>query len=75
MNTYARFCVVLACLVLLLCLLAACAADGEPEAYLPAEHTHTYGYWYDAAPEEGDTAPRQVRYCRICHAEEVRVKE
>ena len=76
LRTYLRFCVVLMILALLSCVLPACEEAGDPVTYSEVEHTHTYGHWYDAAPEtEGAPVTREVRYCKICHAEDVREKK
>ena len=62
-------------LVLLAGVLCACAGKGDGTPYTE-EHTHTFGHWYDAEPEsEGAPVTLQVRYCKICHAEETRAKE
>ena len=75
MRAYAKICVILLALSLLLCGLSACTENSEAIDYANEPHTHIFGYWYDVALTEGEDAPRQVRYCRICHAEDVRVKE
>ena len=76
MRTYGRFCVILMIVTLLFCLLCACAGEGDPVAYENEAHTHVYGHWCDAAPEtEGAPVTKEVRYCKICHAEDIREKE
>ncbi len=76
MRTYLRFCVCFMVLTLLFCLLCACAGEGDPITYNGQEHTHVYGHWYDAAPETADApVTHEVRYCKICHAEDVREKK
>ena len=76
MHTVRRFCAILAILTLLLCLLCACSGEGEPTPYAVEEHTHVYGHWYDAAPdEEGAPVTKEVRYCKICNNAEIREKE
>jgi hypothetical protein len=50
--------------------------EGEPTPYETEAHTHVYGHWYDAAPdEEGVPVTKEVRYCKICNHEEIREKE
>ena len=76
MIPYQRFLTLLALVLLCISLLCACASQGEPAAYDTGEHTHVYGKWCDAAPtEEGAAVTHEVRYCKICHAEETRSKE
>ncbi len=76
MKISLRFCAVLALLLLLSCALLACAGEGDPTAYENEAHTCVFGHWYDAAPEgEGQPVTHEVRYCKICHAEDVREKE
>ena len=76
MHTVRRFCAILAILTLLLCLFCACAGEGEPASYETQAHTHVYGHWYDAAPdEEGAPVTKEVRYCKICNNAEIREKE
>ena len=61
-------------MLLLLAVLASCASEGEPTPYA-GEHVHTYGPWQDAAETAADGTVRpagEVRYCKICHAEERR---
>ena len=55
-------------LVLTLLAIIGCAGVGDAVAY-DAEHEHVYGFWYDAQSDDG--VRRQVRYCKICHAEQV----
>ena len=55
-------------LVLTLLAIIGCAGAGDAVAY-DAEHEHVYGFWYDAQSDDG--VRRQVRYCKICHAEQV----
>ena len=69
MHTFRRFFAILMVFALLVCLLCACAGEGEPTRY-EQEHTHVYGHWYDSTE-----AGREVRYCKICGTYEVRVKE
>ena len=57
-------------LALALLALGGCAGAGDAVAY-DTEHEHVYGFWYDAQSDDG--ARRQVRYCKICHAEQVQV--
>ena len=61
-----RKCGILAVLLPLVLLLAACGGEGTPVPY-EAEHKHVYGYWYDST-EQGV----QVRYCKICQQEQTR---
>ena len=76
MTPYVKIFAILALLLLLSCALLSCAGEGDPITYNGQEHTHVYGHWYDAAPEtEGGAVTHEVRYCKICHAEDVRVKE
>lgn len=71
-----RICAVLALLTCLSWMLVACAESGEPIPYTAGEHIHAYGHWVDAAPEnEGAPVTKEVRYCKVCHLEEVREKE
>ncbi len=61
--------------LLLLAVLASCSgAVGDPTPYA-GEHVHTYGPWQDAAETAADGTVRpagEIRYCKICHAEERR---
>ena len=50
-------------------LLFACRAQQETIEY-EAEHAHIYGYWYDAVSEDCTVQRLQVRYCKLCHAEQ-----
>lgn len=62
------------CLLLLLCLaagLCACDGAGEPVVY-NTPHEHVFGFWYDVDAPEGQAPDTQVRYCKICHAEQTR---
>lgn len=60
-------------LVLLLLALCACGEEGETVPY-ETEHEHIFGASYDILPEEGGALTQQVRYCKICHAEQVHPK-
>lgn len=63
------------CLVVLLALLlSACAGEGAPVVYT-TEHEHVYGASHDVAPADGGAVTEQVRYCKICHAEQVYPKQ
>ena len=76
LTTYVKFFVLLAILALFWCGLTACAAEGRTVVYAEQEHTCAFGRWSDAAPEgEGALITHEVRYCKVCHAEETRVKE
>ena len=67
---------------LFLCLLAllsallfcACAREGKPLFY-QTEHDHVWSASYDVAPTEGNVVSEQVRYCKICHAEQTHPKQ
>ena len=50
-------------LAALIAVLGACDA-GKEVAY-GAEHEHIWGFWYDT-----ETEGEQVRYCKICMAEQ-----
>ena len=63
-----RKCLIVALALLLCVLMVSCAAEGLPQEYT-TEHEHVYGFWYDAQSDDG--VRRQVRYCKICHAEQV----
>ncbi len=65
------FCLLLAALTLLLC---ACAGESAPEAY-QTDHAHVYGASYDVAPADGGAVTQQVRYCKICHQEQIHPKQ
>lgn len=76
MKPYVKFFVILVILALVLCGLTACAGEGRTVVYAEQEHTCAFGRWSDAAPEsEGAPITHEVRYCKVCHAEETRVKE
>ena len=63
------------CLLLLLALVCcACGSEGSPKAY-QTEHEHAFGASYDVAPEDGGAVTQQVRYCTICHEEQVHPKQ
>ena len=55
----AIFAVILVALLLLLC------ACGSKETSYAAEHDHVWGFWYNT-----ETEGEQVRYCKICMAEQ-----
>lgn len=75
MRRYVRVFAVLAALALLLCVTTACGGEGRTVTYAEQEHTCAFGHWSDAAPEnEGDPITQEVRYCKVCHAEELRPK-
>ena len=61
-------------LVLLMLLACACAAEGDPVAY-QTEHEHSFGASFDIAPADGGAVTHQVRYCKICHLEQVHPKQ
>ena len=65
------FCLLLAALLPLLC---ACASEGAPLSY-EIEHQHAFGASHDVAPGDGGEVTEQVRYCKICHAEQVHPKQ
>ena len=63
------------CLLLLLTLVfCACSGESTPAPY-QIEHEHSFGASHDIAPEEGGEVMQQVRYCKICHAEQVHPKQ
>lgn len=73
--TRLRFFVLFAVMLLLVPFLLTGCGKGEPVPYERA-HDHVYGNWYDAAPTQENTpVTEQVRYCKICRAEEIREKE
>ena len=61
-------------LLLAVLLFSACAGEGEPTAY-QTEHRHVFGASYDILPEDGGEVTHQVRYCKICHAEQIHPKQ
>ena len=61
-------------LLLLLSTLVACAGEGATTAYETA-HEHSFGASYDIAPTDGGAVREQVRYCKICHAEQIHPKQ
>jgi hypothetical protein len=67
---------VLFCLLSLLAalLFSACAGEGSPEPY-QIEHEHSFGASHDIAPEDGGEVTEQVRYCKICHQEQIHPKQ
>ena len=58
------------CLTALLIVLASCASMGAPVLYADAEHEHVYGFWYDEVVCDCRHAGEQVRYCKVCLAEQ-----
>lgn len=64
------------CLLALLALLlfGACAGEGASVSY-KTDHEHVYGASFDVEPAEGGMITEQVRYCKICHAEQVHPKQ
>ena len=64
----------LSVILLLAVLLCACASEGRAQAY-QAEHEHSFGASYDIAPADGGEVTQQVRYCKICHAEQIHPKQ
>ena len=54
----------------LLFLLCACGVKRVGISYADDAHTHVYGYWYDATLPSCQQRGVQVRYCKICHAEQ-----
>ena len=66
---------IILCLLLLLTLVfCACGGEGSPTPY-QAEHEHSFGASHDIAPEEGGEVTQQVRYCKICHKEQIHPKQ
>ena len=65
-----RKCRMLAVLLLAVLLLCACDATGDPVPYTDEDHKHIYGHWYDVVPVSCVQAGTQVRYCKLCHAEQ-----
>jgi len=59
----------LLCAVLVL-LLTACGGTGDPVLYVDESHEHVYGFWYDVKPLTCVSEGEQIRYCKICLAEE-----
>ena len=55
-------------------LLCACAGEGRTEEY-QTEHEHSFGASFDVAPADGGEVTHQVRYCKICHAEQIHPKQ
>ena len=64
-------CVLMLCVLLLL---SACAGEGEPTAYA-TDHKHAFGASFDIVPEDGGEVTEQVRYCKICHQEQIHPKQ
>ena len=76
MMRYVRSFAVMAALALLLCAVTACAGEGRTVTYAEQEHICAFGHWSDAAPaNEGEPVTHEVRYCKVCHKEELRVRE
>ena len=66
---------ILLCLLLLLTLgFCACGGEGTPVPY-QVEHEHSFGASHDIAPEQGGEVTHQVRYCKICHKEQIHPKQ
>ncbi len=61
-------------LLLALLLFSACAGEGDTLPY-ETEHRHSFGASYDIVPEDGGEVTHQVRYCKICHAEQIHPKQ
>ncbi|MBE6702276.1 MAG: hypothetical protein E7585_02550 [Ruminococcaceae bacterium] len=77
MTRFYRFAIFTLVLLLLASMLCACAGEDKPVDYA-GEHIHTFGSWLDAVEtaEDGTVTPAgQIRYCKICNAEEIRAKE
>jgi hypothetical protein len=70
----ARFLAIFVIATLLLLSLSGCEGDHKSHPYEDSTHTHVYGHWQDAATAEGERA-KEVRYCKICHLEEIRDKQ
>ena len=58
----------------LLFLLSSCGR-GATYLYAEASHTHIYGHWYDVESVTCTHEGSQVRYCKICRAEELATVE
>lgn len=74
MHRIKRYGALLLALLLLTGALCACAGEGKPTPYA-GEHIHTFGPWQDATEvaADGSRVPAgQIRYCKICNAEERR---
>ena len=65
-----RKCRITAVLLLVVLLLCACDVAGDPVPYADEDHKHVYGHWYDVVPVTCVQAGTQVRYCKLCHAEQ-----
>ncbi|MBQ3482728.1 MAG: hypothetical protein IJA78_00970 [Clostridia bacterium] len=50
--------------------LTACAGPGSPVLYVDETHEHVYGFWYDVKTLTCVSEGEQVRYCKVCLAEE-----
>ena len=61
-------------LVLLMLLVCACAGGNDPVMY-QTEHEHSFGASHDIQSLDGGEVTQQVRYCKICHAEQILPKE
>ncbi len=57
--------------LLSLCLLLFSCSDKSSGKSFPEEHTHVFGHWYVVIEENCLSPGARVRYCKICHAEEI----
>ncbi len=67
-----RKCGIVMLLLALLFSLCACNGGSDGISYADPDHRHIYGQWYDVTPVTCTAAGAQVRYCKLCHAEEKR---
>ncbi len=55
-----------------LCVLFCACSAGDAEPYADETHEHVYGYWYEVTALSCCDEGEEVRYCKICHAEQLR---
>ena len=73
MKRYLKLLVLPLCVILLAATLCACSGEGAPTDYASENCNHVWGEWHDAvetAEDSSATPAGQVRYCKICGAEE-----
>ena len=63
--------------LLLVCLVLFTACGGAQTTYLypTGEHAHVFGVRYEVVSANCVTVGQQVRYCKICHAEQIHPKQ
>ena len=73
MKRFQRLLALVMSALLISVVLCACSGEGAPTDYTSDPCNHAFGPWHDAVEtaEDGTETPAgQIRYCKICNAEE-----